>query len=240
MLGGSALFVLPATWAGLIAGMVTALRRGGPGWLLAWMALPTLVLFTVTALWSRQILFHWPAPGLLLLFPLLGALIVRGLDARPVLTRRLILASVALVLGALPLVAAEVRFGLLPGDPARQALDWTALRPALAARGLLGGVIAAPSWSDTGKIDYALGGAPVVLCLNTDARQYLFTQNPRDRLGQDMLIIAPRQTEARIRASYGAIFASIEVLPPVLVDLPGRPGVPFPVFRARNLLAWPP
>ena len=126
----------------------------------------------------------------------------------------------------------------LTPDPGLQALDWTPLRGALAERGLLGARIAAPNWSDAGKIDYALGGDPAVICLNMDARQYLFAPGPIR--GSDILIIAPRQSEARIRADYAGAFASIETLPPALFRLPGRDRVAFGLYLGRNLSSWPP
>ncbi len=76
MLGGEALFVLPWIWAPMMALFVAALRRG-PGawrtWLLACLAAPPIVLFAAIAAWSSQrVLFHWAAPGYLMLFPLVG------------------------------------------------------------------------------------------------------------------------------------------------------------------------
>ena len=235
-LGGEALFVLPWIWLPMMAALIAALRRGPadqPGWLLSCLALGPIVLFAVLALASPRILFHWAAPGYLFLFPLLG----NWLAART--PRRTAWATAAL-LGTVILAAITVvRLNPWPlrNDPGLQALDWTPLRKILATRGLLNQPIAAPNWSDTGKLDYALGGHPVVLCLNPDARQYLFAAAPVP--GQDILIIAPRQSEARIRADYAASFASIEVLPPALVDLPGRPQVPFGLYLGHRLISPP-
>ena len=72
-----------------------------------------------------------------------------------------------------------------------------------------------------------------MICLNVDARQYLFAPGPV--LGDDILIIAPRQSEARIRADYAGMFAAIEALPPVVFALPGRPSVSFGLFLGRRL-----
>ena len=76
VLGGEALFVLPWIWAPMMALFVAALRRGPAAWrswLLACLAAPPIVLFALVAAWSSQrVLFHWAAPGYLMLFPLLG------------------------------------------------------------------------------------------------------------------------------------------------------------------------
>ena len=75
-LAGEALFVLPWIWLPMMAVFVVALRRG-PGawrsWLLCCLAAPPIVGFAAVSAWSSQrVLFHWAAPGYLMLFPLLG------------------------------------------------------------------------------------------------------------------------------------------------------------------------
>lgn len=246
VLGGEALFMLPWLWAGLMLAWLRALRRG-PGerlpWLFACLGAVPVVLFAAVALWSRHVLFHWAAPGYLLLLPLLGAALARWeREAYRRLLQRATAATAALVVAGLALVAVEVRWNPLPlpRDPALQAVDFTPLKAALAARGLLGQPVAAPDWADAGRIGYALGGAPAVLCLNADAREFGFGPGPASAVGQDVLIIAPRGDLARMRAAYGSVFATIEELPPLAVDLWGRPGHKVPLFLGRDLRHWPP
>jgi 4-amino-4-deoxy-L-arabinose transferase-like glycosyltransferase len=238
VLAGSAAFVLPWIWAPALWAWARALRQHGPAFLLACMAAPPVILFAVVALWSRQVLFHWPAPGYLMMLPLLGMALARW--DRPWL-RQAAWGTAGLMVLGLAAVTLEVRTHALglARDPALQAADWTALRPALAARGLLKNTLAAPNWSDMGKIDYALGGADII-CLNVDARQYRFAPGPAAHIGEDILIIAPRQDATRIRAAYGNVFDAIEALPPLRVGLPGRPGTVFPIFLGRHLRVWPP
>jgi len=241
-LGGEAAFLLPWIWTGLMAALVRGFRvgRGQPGsWLLCWLAVLPIALFAVLALWSRNVLFHWAAPGYLFLFPLLGAWLADWPPARAWARGTAVLTAVVLVLAV-----AEIRWNWLavfkPGlDPALQAVDLTALRPALAARGLLHAPIAAPSWSDTGKIDYAIGGDPRVICLNVDCRQYGLNDGPRAQAGETILIVAPRQTPARIQARYGALFERIETLEPLSLAIPGRPPVAVPLFLGHALKAAP-
>ena len=242
VLAGGAGCLLPWVWVGLMAGLWTGMR-GGPGaragWLLAWLAVGPVVLFAVVALWSRNVLFHWAMPGYLFLFPLLGA---RLAGWRPGLAPRWAVGSAALVAVVVGVGVSEIRRNWLgwfrPGfDPGVQAVDWTPLRGVLAGRGLLGQAVAAPSWNDAGKVDYALGGAPPVLAMNADARQFGFRSRPA--VGSDVLIVAPRQDEARIRGAYAGRFASIETLAPAEVVLPGRGVMVVPLFMGRGLVSWP-
>ena len=244
VLAGAAGFLLPWIWAGLLAGLMTALRRGRGDrgdWLLASLALPPILVFAVVALWSRNPLFHWAMPGYLFLFPLLGA---RLAEWRPIVARRWALGTAGLIALVLAAAVGEIRFNWLaivrPGfDPGLQAVDLTPLRGVLAARGLLGHAIATPTWNDTGKIDFALGGTPPVLCLNLDARQYGLLPGPAGRIGEDILIVAPRQDEARVRRDYGAIFDAIETVAPAVLAFPGRGSVSIPLFIGRGLKRWP-
>ncbi len=241
VLGGAAGFLLPWIWLGLMVALVRGFRAGpaGPGWLFAWLAVVPVALFTLIALWSRNVLFHWAMPGYLFLFPPLGGFLAGWRPAR-----RWAAGSAALLAVVLVAAIGEVRFNWLaafrPGlDPGLQAVDLTDLRPALAARGLLGQPIAAPTWNDAGKIGYALGPATPILALNQDARQFGFVSSPAAAIGRDVLIVAPRQDEARIRGAYGGHFASIEALPPARLDIPGRGTVTIPLYLGHTLGHWP-
>jgi 4-amino-4-deoxy-L-arabinose transferase-like glycosyltransferase len=244
-LAGEALYLVPWIWFFLIVEFVRGLRAGPADWrrwLPCWLAAGPIVFFPVIAVWSRGGQFHWAAPGYLFLFPLVGARLVHW---RPAVARGWLCGSAALVCVGMLLAASEVQWnwiGLIrPGaDPGLQAVNWTPLRGALQSRGLLErAVIAAPNWRDAGKIDYALGGDPPVLCLNTDARQYGFSPGPATHIGQDVLIVAPGQTTAQIGEAYGAVFDRIEPLAPASMQLPGRGAVDFPLYLGHHLLRWP-
>ncbi len=247
-LAGAAVFVLPWIWVPLVTCGAAALRRGprDPGrWLLACLALPPILLFLVVSLRSH-VLFHWAAPGYLMLFPLVGdAVGRRRRDSRPL--RVGLAATAALVTIGVLFVASEVRFNWLPdvaedfalgNDPDLGAVDWTSLRTDLAARGLLGRpglVVAATRWHDAGKIDYALDGRATVICLGADPREYGLVARPEDHAGDDVLIVAPRSTLAQVTARFGANFNSLEALPPALVRHDGRPAMVLPLFLGHRL-----
>ncbi|MCX7382096.1 MAG: glycosyltransferase family 39 protein [Alphaproteobacteria bacterium] len=244
VLAGAAGFILPWIWLGLLAGFWRGFADGPArraSWLLAWLAVLPIVLFTLIAVWSRNVLFHWAMPGYLFLFPLLGA---RLAGWQPERARRWAVATAGLLAVLVAVAVSEVRFNWLsafrPGlDPGLQAMDLTPLRGVLAARGLLGMPIAAASWNDTGKIGYALGGNPPVICLNLDARQFGMLPGPAAHIGADILIVALRQDEARIRGTYAGYFERIDTLEAAAVPLAGRGGITIPLFVGRGLKRWP-
>jgi hypothetical protein len=224
--------------------------RHGPAdrkrWLLVCLAAPPILAFTVAALWGNA-LFHWAAPGYLMLLPLLGEAIARRHASR--LVRVWLAATAAFVVFGVTLVANEVRFNWLSGliadlplgrDPSLDLVDWTSLRTELDSRGLLDKprlVVAALKWHEAGKIDYALGGRVPVLCLGSDARQYGLIANPDDYAGADVLIVAPRRSLAQIESQFGSLFDRIEPIAPATVMHAGRPAMSLPLFIGHRLRA---
>jgi 4-amino-4-deoxy-L-arabinose transferase-like glycosyltransferase len=245
-LGGEALFLLPWLWLPLIGCGVMAAWRGPRdprSWFLVCLAFPPILVFEIVSLWSH-VLFHWAAPGYLLLFPLLGRAVARPAPLRRGV-RVWIGASAVLVIVLLLVVSSQVRFNWLPAvievpigkSPDLDAVDWTTLRTDLAARGMLGRpglIVAATRWSDAGKADYALGGAMPVICLGDDPREYGFSQTLSDYAGKDVIIVAPRRSRADIVAEFGSRFDAIEDLAPVTVLHNGRPALLLPLFLGRN------
>ncbi|HTV43696.1 MAG TPA: glycosyltransferase family 39 protein [Stellaceae bacterium] len=258
-LAGEALFVLPWLWLPLVLCGFDALRRGPAemrGWLLLCLAAPPIVLFTLVALWGH-VLFHWAAPGYLFLLPLLGAAIA-GDPSHRARARRWLMATTALVVCAMTVVATDVRFDWLPSiahldpsiirldpaifhldkDPAIAAVDWTSLARELEARGLVGQpglVIAATRWLDAGKIDYALEGRMPVICLGDDPREYGIIAPVAAYAGADVLIVAPGVSAADITARFGGMFRSIATLPPATLLHDGRPALSVPLYLGHDL-----
>jgi hypothetical protein len=247
-LAGEALFLLPWIWLPLAACAVIAARRGPADprrWLLFCLALPPILTFEFVSLHSR-VLFHWAGGGYLLLFPLLGEAIDRRWRTSRLLRLYPIVTGV-IVLIAAGLVSSEVRFNWLPGlvkdfglgkDPDLDAVDWTSVRTDFVARGLLdrpGLVVAGLRWHEAGKIDYALGGLATVICLGNDPREYGISANVRNFIGRDVLIVAPRRTQAEIMAKLGESFDSIDALPPTLVRHAGRPALAIPLFLGHRM-----
>ena len=238
VLAGEAVFLLPWLWAGLIASLIAALRRGPSdwrGWLCAMLALPPILLFAAVAVWSRQrVLFHWAAPGYLFLFPLLGQLAA----ARAEPARRWAAGTALFLALLLAALASDARWNWLgrlhPGaDPLIEAVDWDSVRSELAGRGLLapdGPVIAALRWQDAGKLAYALGPGERVVCLGADPRQFGADQALDTLAGRTLLIVAPRFDLARLRQALSGRFASLTALPPAPLRHGGDTVLDVPLF----------
>lgn len=247
---GEALFVLPWIWLPMIVLWINGLRRGPADWrryLLCWLAAPPILLFSLIAAWSGQrVLFHWAAPGYLMLFPLLGDAIVPFLR-RP-WVRRTVAGTVALTLAAVGVIALHLSTGWLHPviaaiarkDPTIEGIDWTSLRRDLTERGLLhpGSVVAVPNWRDAGKLAYALGPDVTVLCLNRDSRQFGFAHPPAGFLGQDILIVAPEHAD-RVPEALGSDFSTIERLPDAAIVHAGHVLQTVAIFRGVHLRRVP-
>jgi 4-amino-4-deoxy-L-arabinose transferase-like glycosyltransferase len=246
--GGAALYFLPWIWLLLVLCGLDALRRGPADrgrWLLVCLAAPPILFFTAISLWSH-ILFHWTAPGYLMLVPLVGDTVARHWPTSRLTRLTVVATGVFVVLGAAA-VASDVRFDWLAGlvprlvaaqDPALAAVDWTSLRAELGKRGLLDRpnlVVAATRWLDAGKIDYALGGQVPVLCLGPDPREYGIIAPVADYAGSDVLIIAPRTSATDIAARFGGQFQSIEALAPATVLHAGRAALRVPLYLGHRL-----
>jgi 4-amino-4-deoxy-L-arabinose transferase-like glycosyltransferase len=246
-LAGTAGFLLPWIWAPLLVCGFMALRRGPSDrerWLLVCLAAPPLILFAAAS-FRGHVLSHWPAPGYLMLLPLLGEAIARRWRSSRAV--RLWLATTAgfVVLGCL-LFASEIRFNWLQTaigdfrlgkDPSLEVVDWTSLSDQLAERGLLdrpGLVVAALRWSEAGKIDYALHGRLPVICLGPDAHQYGLVERPDDHAGADVLIVTRARFE-KIIGQYWFLFDDIEPMAPATVLHAGRPALELNLFLGRRL-----
>jgi hypothetical protein len=251
VLGGEALFVLPWIWVPMLRSALAELRRGRDewrAWLLCCLAAPPILGFALVAAWSSQrVLFHWAAPGYLMLFPLLGKAVARG---QSWLGRRGLIATAGFVVFALAVVSTQVRLDWLgpaiaavtKRDPDLDGIDWTSLRSQLVARGLLtqpGLVVGADNWRDGGKIAYALGPEVTVLCLNRDARQFGFAIDPARFIGDNVLLLVLDHPDAA-RARLAPLFDHIDALPPATITLAGRVLATVSVLRGNHLRAWPP
>jgi hypothetical protein len=246
-LAGAAAILLPWIWVPLVVCGFVALRHGPSDkerWLLVCLAAPPLIVFAAASL-RGNVLFHWAAPGYLMLLPLLGDAVER--HWRTSRAVRIWLAGTAgfVVLGS-SFVASEVRFNWLPSvigefrpgkDPSLDMVDWTSLRDDLAERGLLDRpklVVAALRWSDAGKIDYALGGRLPVICLGPDARQYALVARRDDHAGADVLIVT-RVPFEKIVGQYWFLFDSIEPVAPATVLHAGHPALQLNLFLGHRL-----
>jgi 4-amino-4-deoxy-L-arabinose transferase-like glycosyltransferase len=222
-LAGEALFVLPWFAIPMVILGCQAFRSDWRDQMLACLAAPPIVLFALISAWSSQrILFHWAAPGYLMLFPLLGRFVATHCDRQAI--RASIIGTVVLCLVSVTVIATQLQFDWLPtNDATAEGVDWTSLRDDLTARGLLhsGTVVGVPNWRDAGKIAHALGSDVTVICLNSDARQFGFAVPAERWAGADILLLIVDHPDTMI-AALSDRFERIEMLPPAAVTLRGR------------------
>ncbi|MBN8909090.1 MAG: fused MFS/spermidine synthase, partial [Rhodospirillales bacterium] len=197
----------------------------------------------VIAAWSdKRILYHWAAPGYLMLFPLLGREIAARIDQAWV--RRTLIGTAALLLAAIAVIGTQERldwlgpqFARLRKDPTAEGLDWTSLRTELDARGLLppGTVVGVPNWRDAGKIGRALGPEVPIVVLDRDARQFGIVAS---MVGRSLLVLVVEHP-AQVAATLAPRFAALTPLPPAPVSLRGRVLLQVAPFRGEDFHGLP-
>lgn len=257
-LAGQAGYLLPWIWAPLVYVLYRALRAGprdATRWLLVCLGAGPVIVFTLVSLSGSPGLPHWPAPGYLLLIPLVGDAAARweARGARERARLRRWFAATAIIVGALTAVAAsDVATGWLAavepawfrrGDPSLEAYDWRGLREALVARGLLrdsSTVIAATHWIEGAKIGYAMGPAFTTLCLSDDPRNFAYAAPPDRYVGRDALILVRVPNAGLtwdVAARYAPYFASVRPAGSVAIMRGGRAAFDVAVFRATGMRA---
>jgi 4-amino-4-deoxy-L-arabinose transferase-like glycosyltransferase len=247
VLGGEALFLLPWIWLLLILQLIGALTRGPSDerrWLCAWLGVIPVILFALVAAWSpHRVLYHWAAPGYMMLLPLAGHWIARHIDQ--LWLRRAIAMTATFVVILLAIFATQLHFNYMPavlGDPwtnkhpDSDAVDWTDLRASLAQQNLLDDhhFVASTRWLQAGKYDYAVGGTIPVVVLDTDDREYGIEHPMSSVAGRDGIIVDPQMTLAEIQQRYGKMFASIEPLPVVTLNHAGQPMMTLNLFMGHG------
>ena len=228
---------VPLVWAA-----VKAMRGREPkAWFLLIAAAPTVVLFNLLPLVGAKVLPHWPMPGWLLLFPLLGAALATSVRAWPVRWAWASGAALAAIWAVAVSDAATAwikdAVPSLKTDPTAEAMDWRRLRTELDRRGLLkpGTFVVAAEWNEAGKIDQAVGDAAPVLVFNGDPREYAFRE-PSDRfLHHDALIVGRGPTVKQELARIAPHFASLTPLPDVTVGRGDKDEVRLTVIAAHDL-----
>jgi hypothetical protein len=249
--------LLPWIGAPLIWQLVRGLRTGprdAPRWFLSCLAVGPIAFFTLISLGGNPGLPHWPAPGYLFLFPLLGDALARyesrGPRERGRSTRTLA-AAVTVLVTLVSTAASDVETGWMTrvapslfrrGDPSLEAMDWSDLRPELARRDLLTGenqLIVATHWIDAAKIGYALGPSVSVLCLGNDPRGFAYAYPPAEFLGRDAIILLRTGRGSKridVQRQYAPYFRSIEPADTLAITRSGRAEIELGIFRARQLL----
>ncbi len=259
-LAGQAGYLFPWIWVPLVYQLYRALRigpRDAARWLLVCLGAGPVFVFTLVSLGGNPGLPHWPAPGYLLLLPLVGdaaaRLEGRGAQQRLRLQRWLAAAGIVLV-GLTTIAASDVATGWVSrvapslfthGDPSLEAYDWTGLRAELADAGLLGDssqVAAAWNWIGAAKIGYALGPGIPMLCLSDDPRSFFYMNRPARFLGHDALILVREPlpgrgpTPGEVLSRYAPYFRSVQSAGAFPIRRAGRVVLTIDAYRATDML----
>ncbi|MHC1746588.1 MAG: glycosyltransferase family 39 protein [Negativicutes bacterium] len=258
-LAGQAVWILPWIWGPLMWTLVKGLA-GGPGnyfrfqlqqrrWFLCCLAVGPIALFTLAALWGAQGLFHWQAPGYLLVFPLLGKAIADGMTKGRTIVRWWLNGSIAVFLIIVLILGSHAATGwmrdavphwFVDGDPATESLDWRDLPVYLAEQGLLeknNQFIVAVNWIDAGKIDYILGGQLPLLCLNNAPHHFVFLHKQTAFKGQDALLIGRSRIMKNAITMYQPQFEFIEPYGSLSITRAGRNEFTVDIYYGRNFQA---
>jgi len=188
--GGQIALVTPWVWIPLMLALVRVRSS-----LCTILGVIPIGLFTLVSLGGNPGQPHWPAPGYLMLFPLLGQFVAQWPARR---ARVWLLASGGALAGVVMAIAI-----LRPID---DLIDWRGLSAPADT------FVAAPSWIQAGKASYALGPDVPVVCLCTAPHQFAFTHDQRAFIGRDAVIVMRPKTVDQMLARYEQYFASIRLL----------------------------
>ncbi|MGB8364390.1 MAG: ArnT family glycosyltransferase [Rhizomicrobium sp.] len=238
-------YLTPWLFVPLATAWIAALARGPSvprTWFLALLASGPIIVFTAANFVARG-LPHWPMPGWLFAFPLLGAEAVRLARFRPRFVGYGCAASAGLLLVLVAIFATDGRTGWLANrfprqyahlDPTLDLLNWTELDRAIPERRLIDTATpaaAAIRWMDAGKLNYAIGRSIPVLCLCSDPQQFRYLHNPAQFSGRNIIVIGTRKDLADPHTTLLHWFTRVETLAPVTLHRAGQPAIELAIVR---------
>ena len=196
---GEIAFLLPWLAVALALALAAAWRARGDErrLFLLCLAVPPIVVFTLTPLWGGRGQPHWTMPGWFFAFALLGAWVEERKVADRSL-RRWAFVSAGTLAAVAALFAIQTATGwpfrLLPmrpgvADPTLESFDWRGLRDAPALHPAPAFVLS-DKWSEAGKIALALGPDIPVFVISDDPRGWAFVAGGDGLVGRDGVLVA--------------------------------------------------
>ena len=214
---GQIAFLLPWLAAALALALVAAWRkrRDERRLFLLCLALPPILVFSLTPLWGGRGQPHWTMPGWFFAFALMGAW-VEDREIADRTLRRWAFGSAGFLAAVAALFAVQTATGwplrllpLRPGpDATLEAFGWDGLRDAPALRPPPAFVLAA-KWSDAGKIALALGPEVAVFVVSNDPRGWAFVSSGERFLGRDGVLVSRASDLGRAEAEVAPLVQSL-------------------------------
>jgi len=210
---------LLSPWIGtpLLIAVAATLRLRNPNCaerLLLWLVVIPVAFVGLVPFLGKHTIPHWFNPGWLFAFPLLG----RWLSEKPqewlcawapksaVLSAATFTAYIAYVVGGpfWPASSTHVRFR----DPTEWSYNWRGLTDTAtwqASGSVAPAFLAVPNWRTGGKAGVAFGPEVPTCAFTQDPREFAFVCDTRARLGEDALIVMPKEDaehSLRVMATY--------------------------------------
>jgi hypothetical protein len=246
--GAQVALLSPWIGAPLLIAVAAALRRRNPGeaerFLLCLVAVPLLFLVLMQFLGKRTIP-HWFNLAWLFAFPLLG----RWLSAKPEgWLRAWAPKSAALSAGMFAAYLAYVASGSFwPAintygqlrDPTQWSYNWHGLTEATAWRASGSSApsfLVVSSWRTGGKAGVAFGPTVPVCAFAEDPREFEFVCDTRDRLGEDSLIVLPKEDAEHSLSVLASYFERLGTSEEITVGRGGQPEQIITLTRGYTLL----
>ena len=225
-----------------------AFRRGTSdpkSWFMAMSASGPIFVFTAVMLFAHGFP-HWQMPGWLFTIPLFGRDAALLAERRPKFARSYMAVAAVLFAAVIGALVVQLKTGeLVPQgvvddnpriDPTLALIDWTPLKAALAARGMLGPdtVAASPLWMTAGKTSYALGPDVPVVCVCDDPQHFPYRYDQSQWNGRDVIVVVPKGEEWMWDVA-ARFFDSLQPLDPVVIMRGSRPAVTLELRLGKNL-----
>jgi hypothetical protein len=211
---------LAYVWLTSLIGGVASPRR----FFLALLASGPIIGFTAANIISHG-LPHWPMPGWLFMFPVLGAEAARFSEKRPRLVVGAAAAAAITLVAVIAALGTDARNGWLmsqfsvpSADPTADLMNWNE-------------VVAATHWMEAGKLNYVIGKSVPVLCLCADPQQFRYLLDPARFSGQSIIVIGAHRDVREIDASLRNYFARVEPLAPIVLHRGGIAAIELTVVR---------
>lgn len=197
---------------------------------------------------------HWPAPGYLLAFPLLGLAVEAAMQRHRTLIRHLLRATVLTLFVAVTVFITHVLTGwaqwIIPAFQERDpiianSVDWNELNDVLSrhqptdwSNVFLSGI----RWEDCAKIEIAVRMKAPVLCFTPVPETYAYFFAQQQLIGKDSIIVTRREEQTDVMRVLAPYFDSIEPLDTIIITRFRTIATRLDVYAGHNLRSvypWP-